>query len=79
MMRDCAFERYSTPIWRDAARRASGLHFLGEPARLVAVALRLVDAHRLALPGGVHRFLPRRFLLWAISALAAASMCACER
>src|SRR5260221_11588887 len=28
------------------------LHFLGEPARLVAVALRLVHAHRLAVPGG---------------------------
>src|SRR5437899_6465534 len=28
------------------------LHFLGEPARLVPVALRLVDSHRLAVPRG---------------------------
>src|SRR5882762_3836628 len=39
------------------------LHFLGEPARLVAVALRLVDAHRFALPGGGPQVLAEALLV----------------
>ncbi len=40
-----------------------GLYFLGEPARLVAVALRLVDAHRLAVPGGGPQVLAEALLV----------------
>ena len=39
-------------IGKAQPRALQRLHFLGEPARFVPVALRLVDAYRLAVPGG---------------------------
>src|SRR5712664_2127035 len=63
MMRDWAFERYSTPISATQSAALQGLHLLGQPVRLVAVALRFVYAHRLAVSGGGPQVLAEALLV----------------
>ncbi len=79
--RDCAFERYSTATSdRSVALGDQALDLLDQPGRLVAIGLRLVDAHRLALTGvGPQLLAEPRARYCAISALAALRMWPTER